>query len=198
MNSELDNAYNIDNPFPIPLLKFSTEDQSSHVQSLPFRIAWPEHTETESNKQPEFPFLQLDDKIEQPGEFLPPLLPLTEQFNNPPLLHFSSQNNDDANLSDFHFVQVPENEDFQFPLLYLPETDLELPKFHSEFESRYGRKNPRRKREENDKNENNVGKTSKARYLKCLCKQLVYMYLIRLGIKNYMLNIKIFKHVINV
>lgn len=166
-NSEFDNAHNVDNPFPIPLLKFSTEDQSPHTESLPFRIAWPEHTEAESNEQVELPLLQLDDKTEQPGEFLPPLLPLSGQFSNAPLLHFSSQYNDDANLSDFHFVQVPESEDFQFPLLYLPETELDLPKFHSEFESRYGgdakNEKPGRKLEEND---NNARETSKARYVK--------------------------------
>ena len=166
-NPELDNVHKADNLFPIPLLKFPTGDQSVPMQSLPFRIAWPEHTEAESTEQVELPLLQLDDKVEQPGEFLPPLLPLTGNFNNAPLLHFSGQYKDEADLSDFHFVQVPENEDFQLPLLYLPEAELELPEFHSEFESRRGEdaksEKPRRKCDGNSKNENEVGEASKAR-----------------------------------
>jgi hypothetical protein len=168
---EINSASTFDDPFAIPLLKFPTEVHNPTLQSLPFKIAWPEHVQP--NEQVELPLLQLGDELSKETEC--PSFPLPLTGHSAPLLHFSNQNNEDGNLSDFHFVQVPENEDFHFPLLYLPKTGIEPPEFYSEFQSRYGgdteKEKPGRKREQNgisrDTNfVSEVGVTSTARYVK--------------------------------
>ena len=156
-----------DDPFSIPLLKFPTDVHSPAPQSLPFKIAWPERMQ--ANDEVELPLLQLSDKNEQDSEC--PSFPLPSVGHCAPLLHFSTQNNEDGNLNDFQFVQVPAHEDFHFPLLYLPETGIEVAKYESSYGGDTKKdKQPERKREQNEifseKNSvNELGETSTARYL---------------------------------
>ena len=164
----------VEEPFTIPLLTFPTDVNSPSLQPLPFTIAWPEHTEVETNEDKELPLLQLNDNNEERGaEYFPPL-PLTRHFENDPLLTFSYENAD-SNIRDFHLIQVPQSDDCPFPLLYFPETGIEIPKFYSEFH--HGRDTRNDKPEINqeqseiflDKNfVGNAVQTSKARYVKFL------------------------------
>ena len=111
-----------DDPFTMPLLNFPSEVYSPAVQSLPFKIAWPEHVQ--ASEEVELPLLQLGD--EQRTERLS--FPVSSTEQRPPLLHFADRDNE---VEDFHFVQVPANEDFHF--LYLPETATELAKFEDSY-----------------------------------------------------------------
>ena len=148
-----------DNPFTMPLLKFPSEVHSPAVQSLPFKIAWPD--QMQSNEKVELPLLQLGDKqsTERRDLYFP--LSSTEQF--PPLLHFANQNNE---VEDFNLVQVPENEN-DFLFLCLPETAVELTKFESHDRDTKNEKHSGKLQEDNESGE--VGRISTARYMYVGC-----------------------------
>ncbi|XP_028394275.1 uncharacterized protein LOC114518472 [Dendronephthya gigantea] len=159
-----------DDPFTIPLLKFPTEVHSHTPDSLPFKIAWPEHADPQRVPDRELPLLQLsnNEQTQDPAEYLsfPEQEPMIRHFENTPFLHFSRRDNEDRNFDDFRLVQVPENDDFQFPLLYLPETDMVPPNLYPEFESRYAG-DPEKDKSGRNKgisdNDELVGERSKAR-----------------------------------
>lgn len=162
-------------PFTISLLKFSPQVHRPTPHALPFKIAWPEQTDPERVQDRELPLLQLkNDKQIHHAEYLsfPEQEPMMRHFENTPFLHFFTRDNEDSNLYDFRLVQVPENNDFQFPLLYLPETGMVPPNFYPEFESRYSN-DPQKDKSGRNKGERGisdksdfVGERSKARYVK--------------------------------